>query len=166
MTHHSGLSVLNSVRRIVQALRISSRHSESQLGLSSAQLFVLQKLSESKTAVSMSELAAMTLTHISSVSVVVSRLADNGLVIKKPSPQDGRRMEVQVSEKGRDLLRIQPRTAQEELIAAVERLPEGERDQLARLLHRLVEEAGFSGTESAMFFEEGDRNSEERDNPR
>lgn len=156
MTLHSGQSVMDSIRRIVQALRISSRHAESALGLSSAQLFVLQKLSAADRRVSLSELAAMTLTHISSVSVVVTRLVESELLIKSPSPQDGRKMDVQITGKGQAFLESQqPRTAQEELIAAVERMPAWERDLLSKLLEKLITEAGFSDTESSMFFEDG-----------
>src|SRR5690606_11795637 len=39
--------VLDAVRRIVQALRESSRQAERRVGLTSAQLYVLQKLAES-----------------------------------------------------------------------------------------------------------------------
>jgi DNA-binding MarR family transcriptional regulator len=60
--------VLDAVRRIVQALRESSRQAERQVGLSGAQLFVLQKLAESP-ASSVNELAARTHTHQSSVSL-------------------------------------------------------------------------------------------------
>lgn len=166
MNENSGTSVLNSIRRIVQALRISSRQVEAQLGLSSAQLFVLQKLAAACRPVSMSEIAAMTLTHISSVSVVVSRLVENDLVNKQPSAQDGRRSEVQVTAKGLAFLQSQPQTAQEVLIAALEGMPEDERSNLAGLLEKLVDEAGFSSTASSMFFEDGGKTSHEFEHPR
>ena len=40
-------AAMNAVRRIVRALRVSSRASEKALGVSGAQLFVLQQLAES-----------------------------------------------------------------------------------------------------------------------
>jgi DNA-binding MarR family transcriptional regulator len=166
MNDNSGTSVLNSIRRIVQALRISSRQAEAQLGLSSAQLFVLQKLATAGRPVSMSEIAAMTLTHISSVSVVVSRLVENGLVNKQPSVQDGRRSEVQVTAKGLAFLQSQPQTAQEVLIAALEGMPEDACSNLAGLLEKLVDEAGFSTTAGSMFFEDGGKTLHEFEHPR
>ena len=66
--------VLDAMRRIVQALRESSRWAERHVGLSGAQLFVLQTLAETP-GLSVNELAERTHTHQSSVSVVVSRLA-------------------------------------------------------------------------------------------
>ena len=44
--HLETQEILDSIRRIVRALRISSRFSEKVLGLSSAQLYILQKLGE------------------------------------------------------------------------------------------------------------------------
>jgi DNA-binding MarR family transcriptional regulator len=158
MASPSATSILNSVRQIVQALRVSSRQAESQFGLSSAQLFVLQKLAEADRPVSLSDLAAKTLTHISSVSVVVSRLGDQGLISKQPAPDDARRSEIKVTAKGLKILRERPHTAQEELIAAVGRLQDDEQSQLARLLEKLVDEAKFSSVGSPMFFEDGAKN--------
>ena len=51
--------VLDSVRWIFQALRESSRRAERQVGLSGAQLFVLQKLAETP-GISVNELAERT----------------------------------------------------------------------------------------------------------
>ena len=81
---------LDALRRIVKELRVSSRSVERTHGVSSAQLFVLQKLNESTVPLSINELADRTQTHQSSVSVVVSRLAEDGWVLRQPSPKDGR----------------------------------------------------------------------------
>src|SRR5437868_13846588 len=85
--------VLDAIRRIVQALRESSRGTERRVGLSAAQLFVLLKLSGER-ALSINELAARTLTHQSSVSVVVSRLLEAGMVARARSEKDARRVEI------------------------------------------------------------------------
>jgi DNA-binding MarR family transcriptional regulator len=69
--------VLDSLRRIVQVLRESSRRAERQLGISGAQLFVLEKLAEAPSQ-SLNELAERTHTHQSSVSTVVARLVKRG----------------------------------------------------------------------------------------
>src|ERR671938_1731164 len=68
---------LDAIRRLVRGLRLAARASEREAGLSAAQLFVLQQLAESP-AESINELAARTLTHQSSVSVVVRRLVERG----------------------------------------------------------------------------------------
>src|SRR5213078_2142253 len=100
-THASGRAsqadparrVLDDIRQIVRALRESSRAAEAFAGTSGAQLFVLQILSREQP-LSLGELAARTLTHQSSVSVVVQRLVDRGLVARSRSTRDGRRVEL------------------------------------------------------------------------
>jgi DNA-binding MarR family transcriptional regulator len=67
-------TILDAIRHIVRALRIASRSAEQSVGLSAAQLFVLQKLAEGD-GISLGELARLTLTHQSSVSVIVGTLA-------------------------------------------------------------------------------------------
>jgi hypothetical protein len=69
---------LDALRRIVQVLRESSRWAERHVGLSGAQLFVLQTLGEAPAA-SVNDLAGRTHTHQSTVSMVVARLVERGL---------------------------------------------------------------------------------------
>src|SRR4051794_20418051 len=62
----SARQVFDSLRRIVRVLRLSARHTEKAFGLSAAQLFVVQKLAESPTPLTPSELAEKALTDQSS----------------------------------------------------------------------------------------------------
>lgn len=62
--------VVDALRSIVQSLRISGRLVEQQVGISSAQLYILEELAE-RPAQSINELAERTFTHQSSVSMVV-----------------------------------------------------------------------------------------------
>jgi DNA-binding MarR family transcriptional regulator len=144
--------VLDAIRRIVQALRVASRDADRRFGMSAAQLFVVQRLAESG-ASSLNDLAARTLTHQSSVSVVVQRLVKAGLVERTPSRRDGRRVVLELTPKGRALGRRLPRAAQDRLIGAIEMLSPGERRALADLLARVA--AGCTPAETpTMFFEE------------
>jgi DNA-binding MarR family transcriptional regulator len=145
--------VLDAFRRVVRALREGSRASEKAVGLSAAQLFVLQRLAQ-RPALSLGELAEQTFTHQSSVSVVVSRLVERGLVRRARSPLDARRVALAVTPLGRLLLAQAPDAAQQWLIDAVERLPARSRTQLAEALLRLVAEMAIEDAEPAMLFEE------------
>src|SRR3954471_3978220 len=104
-------TVMDSLRAVVRALRISTRAVEKEIGISGAQLFVLQQLEEAPVR-SVNELAERTSTHQSSVSTVVSRLVERGLVRRAPSPEDGRRMEISITDRGRQLVDAAPLTAQ------------------------------------------------------
>jgi DNA-binding MarR family transcriptional regulator len=144
---------LDCIRRIVQVLRTSSRAAEQDVGLSGAQLFVLQRLA-AELSLSVNELAARTLTHQSSVSVVVQRLVARGLVARTVSPEDARRAELSLTPRGRALLRRAPSAAQDRLIAALQRLPSVERRDLARALRRLLQAMGEAEPNPPMFFED------------
>jgi DNA-binding MarR family transcriptional regulator len=145
--------VLDSIRRIVQTIRVASRAVERRFGLSAAQLFVLQRLSESE-ATSVNELAARTLTHQSSVSVVLSRLVARGLVARSTDRADARRVVLNVTAKGRALVRRAPAAAQERLIDAIDGLPAPKRRELADLLARVADHAADTAAPPALFFEE------------
>jgi MarR family transcriptional regulator, lower aerobic nicotinate degradation pathway regulator len=149
-------AALDGIRRLVRVLRLSDRQSEREAGVSAAQLFVLQKLAEGP-APSVNDLAERTLTHQSSVSVVVGRLVERGLVVRSPSRQDGRRREPRLTLTGRALLRRSPRPAQLRLIRALRALGPAETRALARLLGRLVAGMGAASQPAAMFFEGDDR---------
>ncbi len=146
---------LNALRRIVRALRLSARRAERELGLSGAQLFVLQQLGE-RPAESVNDLAERTRTHQSSVSVVVRRLVERGLVARRPCPEDARRVGLELSGAGRALLRRSRPAAQVALIRAMGRLPARQQRLLGSLLHRLVREMGLAGSPASMMFTESE----------
>src|SRR4051812_3921960 len=93
-------AVIDAVRRIVRSLHESSRAAEKSLGLSGAQLFVLQTLADVP-GLSLNGLSDRTHTHQSSVSTVVSRLVERGLILRTPASDDARRLELRVSAEGR-----------------------------------------------------------------
>ena len=148
--------VLDAIRRIVQALRESSRLAESRVGLSGAQLFVLRTVAELP-GLSLNELAERTRTHQSSVSAVVTRLAREGLVQKRTADGDARRVEIRLSPSGRRRLARAPQSAQERLVASVDALPGLERARLAVTLDGLVRGMALPRKRPAMFFEESAR---------
>ena len=128
---------VDSVRRLMRALRVASRSAERRAGLSGAQLLVLDELAGAPAA-SLNDLARRTHTDQSSVSVVVSRLVARGLVSREPSIVDGRRVAIALTAPGRAILRRAPRSAQARLVAALERLPRGELAALAHSLQAVV----------------------------
>jgi DNA-binding MarR family transcriptional regulator len=146
-------SILDDLRRVVRSLRESSREAERRLGVSGAQLFVLQRLAFGR-ALSLNELAARTRTHQSTVSVVVSKLVERGLLTRSTSTEDARRVELAVTKRGLALLARAPLAAQDGLIMGIERLPRAQQKTLAEALRALVVAMQLDSAEPAMFFEE------------
>lgn len=145
--------VLDAVRRIVRTLHESSRAAEKAVGVTGAQLFVLQKLAESPAA-SLNDLAALTHTHQSSVSTVVARLVERGLVRRSTAADDGRRVTLRLSSAGARLIARAPHAAQARLAAAIEGLRDEDRESLARSLAALTTAMDLTGPEVTMFFDE------------
>jgi DNA-binding MarR family transcriptional regulator len=147
---------LDALRRVVQALRAGPPHR----ALSRAQLFALQQIADHPNA-SINDLAALTFTHQSSVSVVVGRLVESGLVVKVSAPADRRRQLLAVTAKGRRALQRAPRPIQQRLIRVLGALSRPERRRLARSLTRLATAIApdMSATPPPMLFEDADRRS-------
>jgi DNA-binding MarR family transcriptional regulator len=144
---------LDALRRIVQTLRTAGRAGERRVGLSSAQLFALQRIADHPGA-SVNDIAASTFTHQSSVSVVIQRLVDQGLVAKVPSPHDRRRQRLAVTTAGRRVLQRAPAVVQERLIEAIAALPAAERRALSASLERVARFLAPEPAPPAMLFED------------
>jgi DNA-binding MarR family transcriptional regulator len=144
---------MNAVRSVVRALRINTRAIESKMGISLAQLFVLQQLAD-RPANSLNELAERTATHQSSVSVVVRRLVDNGYVSRTTSAHDKRRIEIDVTPTGRNLLAGAPTTIQLQLVTALRRMSAKDQTMLADLLERWLRDANIDIASPPMLGDE------------
>ncbi|MGH9410486.1 MAG: MarR family winged helix-turn-helix transcriptional regulator [Vicinamibacterales bacterium] len=143
--------VLDGIRRIVQGLRAASREAR-RTGLTSAQLFVLRRVSEAD-GMSINELAARTFTHQSSVSVVASALAARRFIDRRLDPRDRRRRLLVLKPAGRRALASAPHAAQERLVDAVLTLSPSARRLTGAALSRMADAISVR-RRPAMFFEE------------
>ncbi len=144
-------SVITSIRRLVQSLRVASRDSEKKVGLSAAQLFVLKKLAEEKN-LSLNTLADRTLTHQSSVSVVVQRLVEKGLINRERFIDDGRQLVLNLTSKGKKLVAKAPHARQDWLIVALETMTTKSRRQLDDRLIEMLKLCGLDHSPAPMLF--------------
>jgi DNA-binding MarR family transcriptional regulator len=129
--------ILDALRSIVRELRLASREAEQRVGVHGAQLHALRQLADSPT-MSLTELADRTHTDISSVSVVVSRLVEQGLVARKAADDDRRRLSLALTPRGKSLLRRAPETGTSRLLRASAHLSDREVHNLANALGKLV----------------------------
>lgn len=143
---------MDSIRRIVRALRSSHVDSHATAGVSMAQLFVLREVAKAGV-LTIGELAERTATAQSSVSAVVARLASHGLIVRGIAAADRRRAAITLSERGRAALASAPETIQELLIAAFRRMPAERQRDIASGLAEWVLDAGLAQLAPTMFFE-------------
>ena len=142
---------LDSLRRIVRALRLAASEVESSLHISVAQLFVLQQLSDGKPR-SIGRLASEALTDPSSASVVVRRLVERKLVVRRPAADDARRVDLTLSAAGKRLLARAPELPQARLMAALGKVSARRRQALAASLDEVARTMGAG--DPTLFFEE------------
>lgn len=146
-------AAVDALRRVLRAMRRAATETQSALGISAAQLFVLSRLAESD-GLSINELASRTVTDRSSVAAVVERLAARGLAERSPSPRDRRRAEVRITAAGRRLLVDAPPAPTSLLISGLGRLSDPDLRALAASLDRLVAAMHLDGAPAPMFFED------------
>ncbi len=145
--------VFDSLRWIFRELRLAHDPKGSANGLSAAQAFVLHVLRD-QGPLSIGALAQATATDPSSVSVVVRKLQQKGLVGKAPSAGDRRRMEAALTSAGARIARSAPSPVQQVLLERLGRLGGEDLRTLADLLER-VAPSTEDGHPAPMFFQEG-----------
>ena len=145
--------VLDAIRRLVRHLRVADRAAQTELGLSSAQLFVLSELGKTP-AISLGELADRTHTDQSSVSVVVARLVDAGLVQRDRAGEDARRLELSLTRAGRSVVQRAPTVMQEKIVQAVDGMPATEQKRFADSFNKLLDDIGAEPKPPMLFEDE------------
>jgi DNA-binding MarR family transcriptional regulator len=140
---------MDCLRWIVRDLRLES--AGPMPGMSAAQVFVLHVLREAGP-LSMRALAERTATDPSSVSVVVRKLGEKGLVDRTAAAEDRRRAQVALTAAGRRLAEATPPPMQTELLRRLEQLSEPQQQTLAALLEQVAPAA--AGEAAPMFFQD------------
>jgi DNA-binding MarR family transcriptional regulator len=144
--------VFDALRWIVRALRLAQAAPDGGTGLSAAQVFVLHVLKEDGP-LSVVELAERTATDPSSVSVVVRKLHGRGLVGKRISTADRRKLKVALTVAGAQVAAAVPVPLQQVLLERLAQLAPDRLATLAELLEQVA--APVSGPVPApMFFQD------------
>ena len=147
--------ILDAVRNLVREIRLTSTATHHGEQLSAAQAFVLQTLVDFP-GLRINDLADQTSTDQSSVSVVVQKLADSGLVVKERSAADRRAFEVHLTPTGRSLAKKTPVAPQLRLLAGVRKMRPADRKTLATLLEQWLMALGVADTSPPMLGEDTD----------
>jgi DNA-binding MarR family transcriptional regulator len=144
--------VFDALRRIVRFLRMPASTGRAT-GVTTAQFFVLAQLRDAP-APSIRALAERTMSDPSSVSVVVAKLEQQGLVARVQDGRDSRRSGLSLTPSGKKLLARAPELPQVRIIAALAAMPRARRKVIARALDQLVDAVGARSIHPRMFFED------------
>jgi DNA-binding MarR family transcriptional regulator len=134
---HIERQVVVAIRRIIRAVDQHSRKLALSYGLTAPQLVLLQEISGAGT-LTTGELARRAYLAQGTVSEILDRLEDRGLVTRKRSRLDHRRIECSLSQAGRELVERRPPLIQDRLASELGKLGTLERHFILSALERIA----------------------------
>jgi DNA-binding MarR family transcriptional regulator len=129
--------VVVALRRIIRAIDLRSRFLVTRYGLTGPQLTVLRELSEHN-GVSVGELARAIHLSQATVTGILDRLAKRELIDRQRSDQDKRRVQVWLTDTGKQMLIDAPPLLQEEFTDEFSKLEDWEQSQILSAFQRVV----------------------------
>lgn len=144
---------LRNVRLLVGGMRRSARAIETSVGLSNAQLFLLEQMATAGP-LTVAQLGRRLQVRANTISMSVTKLVGRGLATRSVPEDDRRRVAVAITPAGRRILRRAPRPPATRLLAALDQLTARELQALARGLASLVRAMRLDGNRAAVLFED------------
>jgi DNA-binding MarR family transcriptional regulator len=148
--------VLVSLRRIMRATDLHSRKLGKSVGLTTPQLVVIRAIGE-KGLPTASDIARAVSLSQATVTTILNRLEENGLLTRERSTEDRRRVKVQLTERGKSVLREAPLPLQESFSARFARLPSWEQHQIVAALERVATMMDAEDLDAAPLLASGDQ---------
>ena len=139
---------------MVRALRVAAARGESATGLSAAQLFVLQVV-HAEPGLSLTEVAARTLTDRTSVAAAVERLAARGLVERRRGEADRRRVALVPTPAARRVLAAAPHPPTRRVLDGLAAVDDRTLRRIALGLTALVRAMELDAEPAPMLFDDG-----------
>jgi DNA-binding MarR family transcriptional regulator len=149
-TNHMFLDVLVSIRRIMQAIDLHSRYLFRNYGLTGPQLVILQELTN-KGEISIGELAKAISLGQATVTGILTRLENQGLVTRRRSEEDKRRVLVTTTKKCVRLLKSAPPPIQVKFMERFNNLLDWEQAMILSSLQRLAALMDANSLETSSF---------------
>ena len=129
--------VLMSLRRIIRATSLHSRQLGKDVGLTTPQLVVMRAIGEQGLSTA-SQLARAVSLSQATITTIIDRLEAKQLVTRERSTEDRRRVQVQLTETGRQALQSAPKPLQERFSARFVALPEWQQYQIVAALKHVA----------------------------
>jgi DNA-binding MarR family transcriptional regulator len=147
--------ILVALRRIIRAVDMHSRQLIQKTGLSGPQLVLLQIMGQRET-VTAGELARRASLSQATVTTILDRLEERGLVLRKRSVDDKRRVHVILTDKGNEALAIAPHLLQDNFVKAFTALPDWEQHLLIASLERVAYMMDAADLDAAPYLHSGE----------
>lgn len=147
--------VLVALRRIMRATSLHSRKLGKSVGLTVPQLVVIRAIGHEGMP-SASEVARAVSLSQATVTTILNRLEERGLLTRERSTQDRRRVILQLTEAGSAALREAPLPLQESFSGRFDALPPWEQHQIVSALARVAEMMDADGIDAAPLLDGAD----------
>ncbi|MBB1363707.1 MULTISPECIES: MarR family winged helix-turn-helix transcriptional regulator [unclassified Shewanella] len=129
--------LLISLRRVIRAIDIHSRQLNKLSGLTGPQLMVIQKIDQLDAPLA-KQIAQEINLSAATVTTIIDRLENRGMVIRTRSETDKRKVHLSLSDAGKTLLNSAPKPLQEHFIMRYQNLEEWEQSQLLSAVERIA----------------------------
>jgi len=129
--------VYSTLRQIVRAMDVHSKYLYKYYGLSSPQLSILKELSEVNE-IPTGQLAKKISLSQATVTDILDRLEEKGLIIRQRSSFDKRRVYIQISEKGKAIVLKNPSLLKEDFIRQFNEMEDWEQTLILSSMQRIV----------------------------
>ena len=138
MRHEQFDEVLVAIRRIIRAIDLQSRRLVQSHGLTGPQALILKEVGRGEPPTA-SELANKVSLSQATITDIVKRLEGRGLLLRERSQNDKRRVTIQLTEAGQNLIAQSLPLLQEQFEKRFFELKEWEQSQLLASVQRLAE---------------------------
>ncbi|MFC3076924.1 MarR family winged helix-turn-helix transcriptional regulator [Phenylobacterium terrae] len=147
-------SALIAIRRIVRAAEFAARDLSKVAGLTPSQMVVLQ-LIDRDGELSAGALAEAARLSQATVTALLDKLEDKGLVVRRRSAEDRRRVAVALTDEGRRVLVTTPDVLQNRFAARFEELESWEQAAMVAALERVAALLDANGIDASPIIDVG-----------
>ncbi len=147
------LGIMQSLRRIFKAIQDYSQEVSSKFGVTGPQLWALHTISQNGK-LSLGELSKKMYLHPSTISGVVDRLEKKAYVVRDRGQKDRRVVKVQLTPKGKRLVKRTPNPIQGKMIYGLRRLKREELNSIYHSFEKLVEIMEAQNLKVTFFFDQ------------
>lgn len=134
---HRTEMALRAIRSLIRAAELGGKQLAAATGLTPSQLVVLQEVARQNETTAGAIAAAVRFGH-ATVTNLVDRLEQEGLVVRRRGEQDRRQVLVSITARGQSTVSAAPDLLQDKFQARYEALPDWEQAMIAAMLERLT----------------------------
>jgi DNA-binding MarR family transcriptional regulator len=145
-------SVMIALRKIIQAIDTNSKKLVKRVGLTGPQLVILQEITRMGE-VTAGEIAQAVSLSQATVTGILERMENRGLLARRRSDRDKRRIMVRITKNGQQILEDAPPLMQEAFVERFSSLQEWEQTMILSSLQRLVSIMDAKTIQAAPFLE-------------